>query len=32
MAVRQTIARLAWKAHPARPGAEYGLLDQSQWW
>ena len=29
---RETLARAAWHAHPARPGPEYASLRQSQWW
>lgn len=29
---RETLARIAWHAHPARPGPEYASLRQSQWW
>lgn len=29
---RETLARVAWHAHPARPGPEYASLRQSQWW
>jgi phenylacetate-CoA ligase len=29
---RERLARVAWHAHPARPGPEYAALTQSQWW
>jgi phenylacetate-CoA ligase len=29
---RERLARVAWHAHPARPGPEYALLRESQWW
>ncbi|MBC7789832.1 MAG: phenylacetate--CoA ligase family protein [Anaerolineae bacterium] len=29
---RETLARVAWHAHPARPGPEYASLLESQWW
>ncbi len=29
---RETLARVAWHSHPARPGPEYALLRDSQWW
>jgi phenylacetate-CoA ligase len=30
--LRETLARTVWYAHPARPGAQYDFLKQSQWW
>jgi phenylacetate-coenzyme A ligase PaaK-like adenylate-forming protein len=29
---RETLARIMWHAHPARPGPEYAFLRESQWW
>jgi phenylacetate-CoA ligase len=29
---RETLARVMWHAHPARPGPEYAFLRESQWW
>ena len=29
---RETLARVAWHAHPARPGPEYASLRASEWW
>lgn len=29
---REALARVAWHAHPARPGPEYASLRESQWW
>jgi phenylacetate-CoA ligase len=29
---REQLARVLWHAHPARPGAEYASLRESQWW
>jgi phenylacetate-CoA ligase len=29
---RETLARVMWHAHPARPGPEYESLRESQWW
>jgi phenylacetate-coenzyme A ligase PaaK-like adenylate-forming protein len=29
---RRKVAQVLWNAHPARPGAEYALIERSQWW
>jgi phenylacetate-CoA ligase len=29
---REHLARALWYAHPARPGPQYALLKESQWW
>lgn len=29
---RETLARVLWHAHPARPGPQYAFLKASQWW
>ncbi len=29
---REAFARMAWYAHPARPGPQYAALKESQWW
>jgi phenylacetate-CoA ligase len=30
--LREGAARILWSSHPARPGPEYALLRESQWW
>ncbi len=29
---RRKVAQVLWNAHPARAGAEYALIEESQWW